>query len=137
MSIDSHAGVTEDDGVEALASELGAAIADLPEHERFREAEAEVADDDEAQEMIAEFEQQREAFALARQAGDATQEDMRELQKLQGELHSLPVMAEYLEAKEALTDRLEALNRAISDPIAVDFGGEAGGCCQDESATNP
>jgi cell fate (sporulation/competence/biofilm development) regulator YlbF (YheA/YmcA/DUF963 family) len=132
MSIESNATVADDGGIESLATELGAAIADLPEHEQYREAEAAVAEDEEAQEMIAEFERQREAFALARQTGDATQEDMRDLQALQRELHSLPVMAEYLEAKEDLVDRLETLNRAISEPLAVDFGGEAGGCCKDE-----
>ena len=82
--------------------------------------------------MIAEFERQRESFARARQAGDATEDDMRELQELQRELHSLPVLAEYLEAKDDLVDRLETLNRAISEPLAVDFGGEAGGCCQEK-----
>jgi cell fate (sporulation/competence/biofilm development) regulator YlbF (YheA/YmcA/DUF963 family) len=132
MSIDSNAPATTDGRIEDLAGELGAAIADLPEHERFREAETAVAEHDEAQEMITEFERRREEFALARQAGDATEDDMRELQELQRELHSLPVMAEYLEAKEELTDRLETLNRAISEPLAVDFGGEAGGCCQDD-----
>jgi cell fate (sporulation/competence/biofilm development) regulator YlbF (YheA/YmcA/DUF963 family) len=40
-------------------------------------------------------------------------------------------MAEYLEAQSELQDRLESVNEAISDPLAVDFGGEAGGCCQD------
>jgi cell fate (sporulation/competence/biofilm development) regulator YlbF (YheA/YmcA/DUF963 family) len=132
MSIDSNAPAASEESIESLAGELGAAIADLPEHERFREAETAVAEDAEAQEMIPEFEQQRESLALARQTGDATQEDMRELQTLQRELHSLPVMAEYLEAKEDLVDRLETLNRAISEPLAVDFGGEAGGCCQDD-----
>jgi cell fate (sporulation/competence/biofilm development) regulator YlbF (YheA/YmcA/DUF963 family) len=132
MSIDSNTPATADESIETLAGELGAAIADLPEHERFREAEVAVAEDAEAQEMISEFDQKREAIALARQTGDATQEDMRELQGLQRELHSLPVMSEYLEAKEDLVARLETFNRAISDPLAVDFGGEAGGCCQDD-----
>jgi len=132
MSIDSNAVVADEDGIEALASELGSAIADLPEHERYREAENSVAEDEEAQELIAEFEERRESFALARQTGDATEDDMRELQELQQQLHSLPVMAEYLEAKEDLVDRLETLNRTISEPLAVDFGGEAGGCCQDD-----
>jgi cell fate (sporulation/competence/biofilm development) regulator YlbF (YheA/YmcA/DUF963 family) len=40
-------------------------------------------------------------------------------------------MAEYLEAQAALQERLETVNEAISEPLAVDFGGEAGGCCQD------
>jgi cell fate (sporulation/competence/biofilm development) regulator YlbF (YheA/YmcA/DUF963 family) len=132
MSIDSNAPATPEERIEGLATELGSAIADTPEHERFREAETAVAEDAEAQEMITEFERQRESFALARQAGDATEDDMRELQELQRELHSLPVLAEYLEAKDDLVDRLETLNRAISEPLAVDFGGEAGGCCQEE-----
>jgi cell fate (sporulation/competence/biofilm development) regulator YlbF (YheA/YmcA/DUF963 family) len=132
MSIDSNTPAAADERVETLAGKLGEAIADLPEHERFREAESAVAEDAEAQEKISEFEQKREALALARQTGDASQEDVRELQRLQRELHSLPVMAEYLEAKDDLATRLETLNRAISDPLAVDFGGEAGGCCQDD-----
>jgi len=132
MSIDSNAAVAGGEGIEGLASELGSAVADLPEHERYREAEAAVAEDAEAQELITEFEQRREAFALARQTGDATEEDMRELEQLQQELHALSVMAEYLEAKEDLVERLQSINRTISEPLAVDFGGEAGGCCQDD-----
>ena len=131
MSIESNVAVADDGGIEELASELGSAIADLPEHERFREAEAAVAEDPEAQEMISEFERKREAFALARQTGDATQEDLHEVQRAQQELHEIPVMAEYLEAQSELDARLEAVNEAISEPLAVDFGEEAGGCCKD------
>jgi cell fate (sporulation/competence/biofilm development) regulator YlbF (YheA/YmcA/DUF963 family) len=40
-------------------------------------------------------------------------------------------MAEYLDAQEELQDKLESVNMAISEELAVDFGGEAGGCCQD------
>jgi len=40
-------------------------------------------------------------------------------------------MEEYLDAQEELQNKLEAVNKAISEPLAVDFGGEAGGCCQD------
>jgi len=43
----------------------------------------------------------------------------------------MPVMEEYLNAQEALQSQLESVNRAISEPLAVDFGGEAGGCCHD------
>lgn len=125
-----EASETDEDPAE-LAERLGAAIADLPEHERYLDAEAAVAEDEAAQGKIAEFEERREAFALARKTGDATDEDLRELKRFQEELHSMPVMAEYLQAQEALTERLEELNRTISEPIAVDFGGAAGGCCHD------
>lgn len=131
MSVDSEQSAAEPQSVEALARELGDAIADLPEYREFEEAKRAVENHDELQERIKAFEQDRQEFMLARQAGEASQSDMEELQEAQQDLHSHPVMAEYLEAKETLSDRLEAVNQAISDPLAVDFGGEAGGCCQE------
>jgi len=133
MSVDSDAdavsGSTDD--VEALGRELGDAIAELPEYEAFEEARQAVRADDDVQEDIQAFEQQRMEFAQARQSGEATQADLMELQATQQELHEIPLMADFLEAQESLTTRLEDINRAISEPLAVDFGGEAGGCCQD------
>ena len=133
MSVDSDAdavsGSTDD--VEALGRELGDAISELPEYEAFEEARQAVRADDDVQEDIQAFEQQRVEFAQARQSGEATQADLMELQAAQQELHEIPVMADFLEAQEVLTARLEDINRAISEPLAVDFGGEAGGCCQD------
>lgn len=126
----------DDDGVDAQSVEelgraLGEAITGLPEYEAFEEAKAAVEADEDAQEQIDAFERKRQEFMLARQSGDATQEDMRKLQRAQQELHSIPVMADYLEAQEELEDRLEAVNEAISAPLALDFGESAGGCCQD------
>ncbi|WP_254767993.1 YlbF family regulator [Salinilacihabitans rarus] len=114
-----------------LARRLGEAIADLPEYEAFESARAAVADSEHAQAKIDEFERRRREFALARQAGSATREDLETLRETQEELHAIPVMREYLEAKADLAGRLEELNEAISGPLAVDFGGEAGGCCHD------
>jgi cell fate (sporulation/competence/biofilm development) regulator YlbF (YheA/YmcA/DUF963 family) len=114
-----------------LATELGEAIADLPAYERFAEAKAAVEADEEAQERVREFEQLREEFVLARQTGDATNEDLRKLQRAQQELHDVPVMAEFLQARSELELELQELNEAISAPLAVDFGEKAGGCCQD------
>ncbi|MEF8840578.1 MAG: YlbF family regulator [Haloarculaceae archaeon] len=114
-----------------LATELGEAIADLPTYERFAEAKAAVEADEEAQERVREFEQLREEFMLARQTGDATNEDLRKLQRAQQELHDAPVMAEFLQARSELELDLQELNEAVSAPLAVDFGEKAGGCCQD------
>jgi len=117
--------------VEELAGELGDAISNLPAYERFTEARAAVQADADLQERIESFEQRRQEFAMARQSGEATQEDVQEIQRAQRELHSDPTMAEFLDAKEELQSKLETLNEAISEPLTVDFGGEAGGCCQD------
>ncbi|WP_313695307.1 YlbF family regulator [Halorarum halobium] len=133
MSIETEvdADATTGEDVDALAGRLGEAIADLPAYRRFAEAKAAVEDDEEAQERISEFEQLRQEFAFARQMGNADEESLEKVREAQADLHSLPVMAEYVEAQDELQDRLETLNEAVSEPLAVDFGGEAGGCCQD------
>jgi cell fate (sporulation/competence/biofilm development) regulator YlbF (YheA/YmcA/DUF963 family) len=117
--------------LEELGTELGEAIAETPAYERFEAAKAAVEDDPDAQERIADVERLRDEFMAARESGQATQEHVQKLQRAQNDLHSMPVMEEYLNAQEALQSQLEAINRAISAPLAVDFGGEAGGCCHD------
>ncbi|MFB6081063.1 MAG: YlbF family regulator [Haloferacaceae archaeon] len=119
------------DALDGLGRELGEAIAGSAVYEEFEEAKAAVEADDRLQERIEAFEERRQAFALARESGEATREDLQELQQAQRDLHADPLMAEYLEAKGRLQDRLAEVNRAISEPLAVDFGGEAGGCCRD------
>ena len=133
MSIETEADAeaTDFSRVEELADELGEAIADTPEYRKFEESKRAVEEDDEAQKKVEEFEQLRQEFMLARQTGEATQEDVQKVREAQQELHSLPVMDEYLEAQEALETKLEAVNEAISAPLDVDFGEQAGGCCQD------
>ena len=119
------------DRLEELGRELGEAIAETPEYEAFEETKAAVEADDDVQEQIATFQERRDHYMHARQMGNATEENLRTVQEAQEELHSMPKMASYLDAQERLQDRLEAVNEAISDPLAVDFGGEAGGCCHD------
>jgi cell fate (sporulation/competence/biofilm development) regulator YlbF (YheA/YmcA/DUF963 family) len=139
MSIETSADGEEADDAETeadaradeLAADLGAAVAELPAYRRFESAREAVQADADLQERIQEFEQLRQEFVLARQSGEATQKDVREVEQAQRELHSHPQMSEFLEAKAALQERLESLNEAISEPLALDFGGEAGGCCQD------
>jgi cell fate (sporulation/competence/biofilm development) regulator YlbF (YheA/YmcA/DUF963 family) len=117
--------------IEDLGRELGERIAETPEYERFEEARAAVQRDEEVQAAIDEFEQLRAEFMQARQTGQATNAELQRVQEAQDELHAMPVMSEYLDAQDELQDTLETVNEAISEPLAVDFGGEAGGCCQD------
>jgi len=135
MSLDPEAESAETaqsgDTVETLATELGEAIAELPEYEAFLDAKAAVEADEAAQAQIQEFEQIREEYMHARSTGQATQEDLMTLQRAQEDLHDLPVMDEFLQAQNELELRLQAVNEHLSDPLAVDFGEKAGGCCQD------
>jgi cell fate (sporulation/competence/biofilm development) regulator YlbF (YheA/YmcA/DUF963 family) len=133
MSIDTSADAESDPehAVDELARDLGEAITDLPEYQAFMEAKEQVEASEEAQEKIEEFERIREEFMLARQTGEATNEDLRTLQEAQESLHDVPVMSDYLAAQNELELRLQELNELVSDPLAVDFGEKAGGCCQD------
>ncbi|MFC7141776.1 YlbF family regulator [Halosimplex aquaticum] len=132
MSIETDATRTDaGEDLDALARELGERIAEMPLYERYQEAKEEVEADEELQEEIREFEQIREEFMLARQTGEATRDDLRTLQDAQEELHEKPKMSEYLEVQNELELRLQELNEIISDPLTVDFGGKAGGCCED------
>ena len=131
MSIETDAPAEDADDVEALARELGEAITDLPVYETFEEHKAEVEASEEAQELIEEFEQIREEFMVARETGQATQDDLRQLQEAQERLHDVPEMAAFLEAQADLEGRLQAIDQEISDQLLVDFGETAGGCCQD------
>ncbi|GAB7093172.1 hypothetical protein JCM30237_03240 [Halolamina litorea] len=116
--------------VEDLGSELGERIAATDEYQRYAAAKEAVEASEEAQQRISEFESLRAELTTARQTGTADQDLVDEVRQAQHELHSLPEMAEYLAAEEAMQARLDAVNDAISSQLAVDFGGEAGGCCQ-------
>lgn len=129
--VDAEEAEAPDHRATELAQELGEAITEMPAYQEFLETKEAVENHEEAQEKIREFEQVREEFMLARQTGEATQEDLRHLQSTQEELHSIPVMSDYLAAQSDLELRLQALNEEISAPLEVDFGGKAGGCCED------
>jgi cell fate (sporulation/competence/biofilm development) regulator YlbF (YheA/YmcA/DUF963 family) len=131
MSIETESAESSESRVDELSAELGAAIAEMPEYERFEEAKEAVENDEDAQEAIDEFEEFREEFMLARQTGEATQDDLRELQRKQEQLHNIPIMTEFLQAQNELELRLQEINEDISAPLKVDFGQKAGGCCED------
>ncbi|WP_418284702.1 YlbF family regulator [Halorubrum sp. DTA46] len=130
MSVE-QAAADEQASIEDLGRELGERIAGTSEYERFEAAREAVQRDEEVQAKIDEFEQLRAEFMQARQSGQATNADLHNVQDAQDELHAMPVMSEFLDAQDQLSDTLESVNKAISEPLAVDFGGEAGGCCQD------
>jgi cell fate (sporulation/competence/biofilm development) regulator YlbF (YheA/YmcA/DUF963 family) len=131
MSVDSDTAADGEQSIEDLARSLGEAIEDLPEYQSFLEKQAAVEADEDTQEQIAEFERVRSEYMAARQRGEASQDDLRELQETQQELHDIPVMREYLQAENDLELRLQALNEYVSDPLDIDFGEKAGGCCED------
>lgn len=132
MSVEPDVTTTEDEPeVEALARRLAASIQETEEYEEFERAKAAVEQDEEVQAQISEFEQLRQEFMLAQQTGQATQEDVEKVQQAQQELHSHPVMEEFLRAKGELVGRLEGVNDVLSEDLPFEFADEVGGCCND------
>lgn len=122
---------THDERATELAEELGETIAEMPAYQAFLDAKAAVEADEELQADIREFEELREEFLIAREAGTASNDDFRELQQAQQELHQQPKMNEYRKAQSELELTLQELDHIISDPLEVEFGQKAGGCCED------
>lgn len=114
-----------------LATELGEAITETETYQAFLDAKEAVEADEKLQREMAEFETLREEFLMARETGRASNEDLRELQAAQEELHADPKMSSYLERKSELELRLQELDQLVSEPLAVEFGETAGGCCQE------
>jgi cell fate (sporulation/competence/biofilm development) regulator YlbF (YheA/YmcA/DUF963 family) len=131
MSVDTDTAPEGTQEIEELATALGEKIAEFSEYETFLEKKRAVEVDEQTQEKISEFEHAQREFMLARQQGDATQEDMQHLQETQDELHEMPVMQEYLAAETELEQRLQMLNECVSEPLEIDFAEKAGGCCGD------
>lgn len=114
-----------------LAEELGEAIVEMPAYQEFVEAKSAVESDEDLQAEIREFEQLRDEFMMARQTGEATNDDLRELQSAQEELHENPKMRAYLQAQSEIELKLQELDQLISEPLEIEFGQKAGGCCED------
>ena len=131
MSVDTDATAESEQSIEELAQSLGEAIAELPEYQAFLEAKEAVEASQEAQKQIAEFERARRQYMDARERGQATRDDLREMQQKQQELHEIPVMSEFLQVENDLELRLQALNEHVNEPLEVDFGDRASGCCND------
>jgi len=123
--------ITDEATAIELAEQLGEAITGLPAYEEFLRAKETIENDTELQREMEAFEDLREEFLMARQAGTATNDDLRELQAAQEKLHDKPKMSAYLEAKSDVELRLQELDHVISEPLDVEFGETAGGCCQD------
>ena len=111
-----------------LGTELGEALAGLPEYEAFEAAKETVDSHPDVQKKMQEFEQMQKEFMVARQQGEATEEDLDELRAVREELEAMEAMQELREAQDDLVEVLEAVNESISAELELDFGDSVGSC---------
>jgi|GEM_PF-1408636 cell fate (sporulation/competence/biofilm development) regulator YlbF (YheA/YmcA/DUF963 family) len=127
IDVDSKASIATSD-IEKLGKLLGEAISNLSEYQTYEQLRTEVKKDIVAQDLINEFENQRQIFVVKRASGDATKEDLDKIGASQEELNNLPVMIKFLDAQKELSSRLNEVNEHISESLSLDFGDQIGGC---------
>ena len=127
IDVDSKASIATSD-IEKLGKLLGDAISNLSEYQTYEQLRTEVKKDIAAQDLINEFENQRQIFVVKRASGDATKEDLDKIGASQEELNNLPVMIKFLDAQKELSSRLNEVNEHISESLSLDFGDQIGGC---------
>ncbi|MFL2520869.1 MAG: YlbF family regulator [Halobacteriales archaeon] len=114
--------------VETFGKLLGEAISNLPEYKEYEKARDEVKNDSEAQELINDFEKQRQLFIVKRASGEATKDDLEKVSESQEKLNNLPTMIHFLDTQQELLTRFEEANEHISEPLSLNFGDQIGGC---------
>tara|TARA_B110000263_G_C15195980_1_gene458335 strand:- start:247 stop:717 length:471 start_codon:yes stop_codon:yes gene_type:complete len=127
IDVDSEASIATSD-IEKFGKLLGEAISNLSEYKTYEQLRDEVKKDIVAQDLINEFENQRQTFMVKRASGDATKEDLDKIGASQETLNNLPVMVKFLDAQKELSSRLSETNEHISESLSLDFGDQIGGC---------
>ena len=120
-----------------LAQKLGQAIADSDEVKTFHEMEKIFYSDEEAQNVMNTYEEERAAMTVKAKEGGMTAENLQlfqtEMKKSMDKLMANATVREYLEAKSNFNDIVKKVNAIISfciqgeEELAAD-GGCSGNC---------
>lgn len=120
-----------DTAIEAATREFAMKLRASSPIAAFRQAQARLEADREAQRLLTDLQQRQEALMQKqRGGGDVTQEEIDALRRLQREAQSNPVIMAYVQAQQQAQAFLPAVNMEISQLLGFDFGAMAGagGC---------
>jgi cell fate (sporulation/competence/biofilm development) regulator YlbF (YheA/YmcA/DUF963 family) len=120
-----------DTAIEAVAREFAMKLRASSPITAFRQAQARLEANEEAQGLLAELQKRQQALMLKqRNDGSITQDEIDTLRRLQREAQSNPVIMAYVQAQQQAQAFLPAVNMEISQLLGFDFGGlaGAGGC---------
>lgn len=121
--------VTEGEALEA-ARGLAAALAATSAYQTFDRAQSQMRRDREAQAAIRSFQEKQQDLAWQLQYGLVGEDGRQELGRLRQEMLAQPVVREYVEAQEALSQLCQEVSELISEEIGLSFAASCGpGCC--------
>lgn len=112
-----------------LAEQLGEAIVETEEYQRFITLEQELHQDEVAQKLIEIFSKaQQEVMESHMQGNRIPKNVIDDLKEHQRRMLEYPSVAKYMEAKEKLDRIMEAVNEVLSSTTGLNTGGGGGGC---------
>ena len=101
------------------ANSLAAAIAKSPELANLRKSEEEMLANDEAQQIIGEFQEAQSRLSqLYAEGKEPTEADNQLMESIEKKVGENPLIAAYLQTQDQFTQMLESINSIIAGAIA-------------------
>lgn len=100
------------------AKELGEMIVDSSEYDELKEAEQAMEGNDEAKEILEEFQAQQKKMQMAQQNGKQITQDMqKEMQGLQAKMEQNEKIKEFMEAQQKFNKVMQTVNQVIQNTM--------------------
>jgi cell fate (sporulation/competence/biofilm development) regulator YlbF (YheA/YmcA/DUF963 family) len=117
--------ITTETSVDDQLHEFVDTISDSEPYQQFVESQRQLKSDDEAQELLEEFQQKQQQVQR-----EFDQETMQELRDLKQEMETNETLQEVRQAETAVLELLKETNEIISEQIGQSFARTSrGGCC--------
>ncbi|HVJ48654.1 YlbF family regulator [Desulfitobacterium sp.] len=112
----------------AKAEALAAAIGQSSELEDLRTAEQAMLADEQAQKIIADFNQEQQRFFDLQSGGqELSEKDQKAIDEMEKTVESHPLISAYLQTQDHFTQMLDSINSILASAIAADQD-QASGC---------
>jgi cell fate (sporulation/competence/biofilm development) regulator YlbF (YheA/YmcA/DUF963 family) len=113
------------------ARQFAQALVETEQFQAFERAYDQFRRDAQAQSSLSAYQQKQWSLKALLMLNAVSEEDRRELQRLQNEFYSQPAVVQYIRAQEELTRLCQLIGDQISDAIGIDYGSacRTGGCC--------
>ena len=109
------------DAVREKALELADAILQLEEYREFVEMEQKLREDENAQQLLVEFQRKQQDFVTKQMSGEFDQELLNELTEIQSKLNAMESVINFIEAYNRLLAVLGEIVDLISERINLDL----------------
>lgn len=105
------------------------ALTETPEYQRYEETTRALRNSQEAQEVIAAFQQKQSSLQFAMMTNTLSEDDRNEMLRLQNAVMTHPVIAAQLEAQEAFGRICQESAAIISEYLGLPFAVSSRSCC--------